>query len=127
MFLTRLDLIADPQPDFWVVGLPLVWTDPVYGRLEAPTGFRTDLASIPRVFRNLPAFDPNGASRRPAVIHDWLYSSRAGYRYGREFADSFLRAAMLSEGAGSWTAGAFYYAVRLGGRSHWDPLSSRPA
>lgn len=127
MFLTVLDLQADPQPDFWVVGRPLEWSDPVYGRLVAPVGFRTDLASIPRAFRNLPAFDPNGASRRPAVLHDWLYSSRAGYRYGRDFADSFLRAALLAEGASIWTARAFYYAVRIGGSGHWDPLSSRPA
>jgi hypothetical protein len=127
MFLTPLDLQADPQPDYWLVGRPLVWCDPVYGRIEAPAGFRTDLASIPRLFRNLPAFDPNGASRRPAVIHDWLYSSRVGYRYGRDFADSFLRTALLAEGAGIWAARAFYWAVRVGGASHWDPLSSRPA
>lgn len=127
MFLTQLDLKADAQPDYWVVASPLEWSDPVYGRLVAPVGFRTDLASIPRLFRNLPAFDPNGASRRPAVIHDWLYSSRAGYRYGRDFADSFLRASLLSEGASPLTARAFYWAVRVGGSNHWDALSSRPA
>lgn len=125
MFLSPLELLADPEPDYWVLGPPLIWSDPVYGRLEAPTGFRTDLASIPRIARSLPAFDPNGASRRPAVMHDYLYSSQAGYRLGREFADSFLRAALLSEGAGSWTARAFYWAVRAGGASHWDPLSVR--
>jgi hypothetical protein len=125
MFLTALDLKADARPDYWAVASPLEWSDPVYGRLVAPVGFMTDLASIPRLFRNLPAFDPNGASRRPAVLHDWLYSSRAGYRYGRDFADSFLRAALLSEGASVWTARAFYLAVRMGGSSHWDPLPLR--
>jgi len=125
MFLTALDLIADPAPDLWALGSPLIWTDPIHGRLMAPAGFKTDLASIPRLFRNLPAFDPNGASRRPAVMHDWLYSSKAGYRLGRDFADSFLRAALLAEGASAWTAAAFYYAVRVGGSSHWDALSAR--
>lgn len=125
MFLTELDLKAEPRADYWRVASPLIWSDPVYGRLEAPIGFVTDLASIPRVFRNLPAFDPNGPSRRPAVIHDWLYSSREGYRYGRLFADSFLRSALGAEGASQLTAEAFYWAVRLGGSSHWDPLSAR--
>lgn len=125
MFLTPLELVADPEPDFWVLGPPLIWSDPVYGRIEATTGFRTDLASIPRVFRNLPAFDPNGASRRPAVLHDWLYSSRVGYRFGRKFADSFLRDALLAEGSSGWTAQEFYWAVRVGGSGHWDPLSAR--
>lgn len=125
MFISQLELLVDPQPDYWVVGLPLTWTDPVYGRLEAPAGFRTDLASIPRICWALPAFDPNGPSRRPAVLHDWLYSSRAGWRLGRQFADEFLRAALLSEGASTWTAQAFYIAVRVGGAGHWDALSAR--
>lgn len=125
MFLTSLDLIADPTPDIWVLGSPLVWTDPIHGRLMAPAGFKTDLASIPRIFRNLPAFDPNGASRRPAVLHDWLYSSKAGYRLGRDFADGFLRAALIAEGASGWTANAFYYAVRAGGSFRWASLSAR--
>jgi hypothetical protein len=125
MFLTRLELADEARADYWRVVSPLIWTDPIYGRLVVPAGFETDLASIPRLFRNLPAFDPNGASRRPAVVHDWLYSSKAGYRYGRDFADSFLRASLLAEGASPLTAAAFYYAVRVGGRSHWDPLPLR--
>lgn len=125
MFLGKLELYADARPDYWVTGRPLVWCDRVYGRIEAPAGFATDLASIPRLFRNLPWFDPNGASRRPAVVHDWLYSSRQGFRLGKEFADNFLRDSLIAEGAAKGTALAFYLAVRVGGRSHWDPLSAR--
>jgi len=125
MFLTKLELYAEPQADIWSVGAPLVWCDPTYGRLEVPVGFKTDLASIPRLFRNLAPFDPNGASRRPAVLHDYLYSSKRGFRLGKEFADNFLRDALLAEQAGQVTAQAFYWAVRLGGRSHWDPMSAR--
>lgn len=125
MFLSDLALIAEPRPDYWRLEAPLIWSDPIHGRLMAPAGFETDLASIPRLFRNLPSFDPNGPSRRPAVMHDWLYSSRAGYRLGRDFADDFLRAALLAEGAGVWTVRAFYLAVRIGGAPHWEPLSAR--
>ena len=119
MFLTPLDLIADVRPDYWVTGRSLIWLDKTFGRLEVPIGFVTDLASIPRVFRNLPFLDPAGQSRRPAVVHDWLYDTATGRRYGKEFADSFLRAALLSEGATKATAGAFFYAVHWFGGSSW--------
>lgn len=120
MFLTPLELIADPQPDLWRLGAPLVWCDPVYGRLEAPVGFQTDLASIPRIFRNLPFLDPAGISRRPAVLHDWLYGSVAGRVHGKQYADNFLRVALLAEGAGKAVAQSFYLAVHWGGQSSWD-------
>jgi len=120
MFLTQLTLTAEPQPDLWRVGAPLVWCNPSYGRLEVPVGFVTDLASIPRALRNLPFLDPNGQSRRPAVVHDYLYSSRLGRRLGKQFADNFLREALLAEGATKGTAGAFYWAVHLFGSFAWD-------
>ncbi len=120
MFLTRADLQDRAEPDLWTVMAPLVWCDPVYGRLEVPAGFVTDLASIPRVLRNLPWLDPNGLSRRPAIMHDWLYGSARGRRFGKQFADSFLRSGLLVEGATKSTANAFYYAVRWFGGGSWD-------
>lgn len=120
MFLTDLELIADPKPDLWRLGAPLVWCDPVFGRLEVPVGFLTDLASIPRVFRNLPLLDPDGASRRPAALHDWLYGSQAGRRFGKPFADDFLQASLKAEGlhpAGAWV---YWAAVHYFGGSSWD-------
>lgn len=122
MFLTTLCLVEDQVPDsasadLWFVDAPLVWKDALYGTLTVPQGFRTDLASIPRALRNLPFLDPNGISRRPAVMHDWLYAWQAK---GKDFADNFLRAALLAEGASESTAGAFYYGVHLFGRLSWD-------
>lgn len=103
----------------WTVAAPLVWQDPIYGMLAVPLGFPTDLASIPRIFRNIPWLDPNGVSRRPAVVHDYLYGSKFGRRYGKEFADHFLRDALLAEGAAQGVASAFYWAVCLGGGGGW--------
>lgn len=120
MFLGPLELIAESQPDMWRLGLPLVWCSPDFGWVEVPAGFVTDLASIPRIFRNLPWLDPNGLSRRPAALHDWLYGSQQGRRYGKQFADSFLRAGLLSEGASKPCATTFYYAVHWFGGSSWD-------
>jgi hypothetical protein len=104
-------------PDFWYVSTPLIWTDEEFGTLTCPAGFRTDLASIPRALRALPFLDPNGLSRRPAVLHDWLYAWRV---IGKAKADAFLRAALIAEGASRATAAAFYYAVDLFGGGAWD-------
>jgi Protein of unknown function (DUF1353) len=118
MFSTALILEADTaRDDFWIVRGPLIWCDPTYGRIEVPVGFLTDLASIPRALRNLPAFDPDGKSRRPAVVHDWLYQIQDRPKLT---VDSFLRDAMIAEGCARADADAFYDAVHWFGQSSWD-------
>lgn len=116
-FQSPLILVADVQPDLWVVNSPLVWQDPVFGRLIVPAGFRTDLASIPRAVRNLPFLDPDGISRLPAAAHDWLYAWRG---WGKARADDFLRDALLAEGASVIVAATFYYGVSWFGGHSWD-------
>lgn len=121
MFLSKLDIQAE-RPDFWSVASELVWCDPTYGRLVVPKGFLTDLASIPRALRNLPAFDPDGLSRRPAVVHDWLYQVQS---HPKLWCDGFLRDAMIAEGCSKADAEAFYEAVHLFGQSSWDADHAR--
>lgn len=116
MFTSRLTLTASYTPDLWIFAAPLTWIDPVFGELAVPVGFITDLASIPRALRNLPMLDPNGLSRRPAAMHDWLYAERS---HGKEFADNFFRAALMSEGATEIEAETFYQAVHQFGSSSW--------
>jgi hypothetical protein len=110
MFLTRLALMDDPCPDIWVVLAPLIWEDAAFGRIMVPIGFRTDLASTPAHLGS------NGLSRRPATVHDWLYAERSR---GKDFADRFLRAAMLAEGCSTAEADAFYEAVHVFGGHAW--------
>lgn len=110
-------VVQAAKPDYWYVTASLTWTDDVFGTLTCPVGFRTDFASIPRALRALPFLDPNGLSRRPAVMHDWLYAWRV---LGKAKADQFLRAALIAEGASKATASAFYYAVDLFGGHAWD-------
>jgi hypothetical protein len=116
-FQTPLILQADSEPDRWIISVPLVWTDPVFGRLVVPCGFRTDLASIPRLVRNLPFLDPDGISRQGAAAHDWLYAWRG---WGKAKADDFLRAALRAEGASALVAGVFYWGVSIFGDASWD-------
>jgi len=123
MFVTSLVLEACTiRDDFWIVRAPLTWQDAQFGRITAPVGFYTDLASIPRWLRNLPAFDPDGKSRRAAVVHDWLYQRQ---QLPKSTADLFLRAAMIADGCSALDADAFYEAVHLFGQSSWDADHAR--
>lgn len=116
MFLTRLRLEASDAPDEWIVCAPLVWMDHEFGYLVVPVGTVTDLASIPRGLRDWEIFDPNGRSRRSAVMHDWLYLD--GTR-GKPYADDFLRSALICEGLSPSAAAAFYFAVKWFGGPAW--------
>lgn len=112
MFLTPLELIALPTPDLWALGADLIWEDDRYGRLIAPVGFHTDLASTP--FHA----DDNGPSRLPAAMHDALYRLYRGK--GKSFADNFLRDAIIAQGGGRVRSQAYYLGVHWFGGSAWE-------
>lgn len=118
MFLTPLALASDPTPGMWVVSAPLIWHDDDFGRITVPRGFRTDLASYPRILRNLPCFDIAGASRRPATMHDWLYASQRG-ALDKGVSDDFLFHSLRAEGVGRFCAWATYQGVNLFGGHAW--------
>lgn len=117
-FLSDLDIIAiADRPGLWRLGAPLVWGS-LDGLITVPKGFITDLASIPYALRFAPRLDPNGLSRRPAVVHDWLYSTGGGHR-GKAYADDTLKAALIAEGAGAEVAQIYYDAVHWFGESSY--------
>lgn len=122
MFTSALNLTEAPQPDFWAVASPLVWTGEGLP-ITVPKGFLTDLASIPRVLRNLPMLDPDGCSRSPAVLHDWLYRT---HQYTRQQSDAILRQALIERGANKVDAWSFYLGVRLGGASAYNAHPNGP-
>lgn len=113
MFQTELELKETPRPDFWAVAFPLTWFDGV-NLITVPVGALTDLASIPRILRNIPNLDPDGVSRAPAVLHDWLYRTHQLTKPG---ADEVLRQAIISKGGSAYDARVFWLGVKLGGRS----------
>jgi hypothetical protein len=83
-----------------------------------PSGFITDLATIPRIFWSFDSpFD--GKYMSAAILHDYLYS--CSLAHNRKEADRILYSAMKAEGSSTWTANKFYIAVRIGGGSHYDP------
>lgn len=84
-------------------------------RLTVPSGFITDLASVPRLpFIYLVL---NGVADMPGVLHDYLYSCS---RFDREICDKIFLKAMLSIGVPKWKAYLIYTAVRLFGESHYN-------
>ena len=90
--------------------------------ITATAGFQTDFASIPR-----PALwyidDDDPGILFPSVIHDWIYSNVGAMPDGNTFtrleADQNLREGMASCGARADQLAAVYWAVRVGGGSHW--------
>jgi hypothetical protein len=119
MFKSELVLEAmENKPDFWVVKAPLVWNEipgsPSFANITVPVGFTTDLASVPKIIRNI--FDVDGRSRAPAVLHDWLYAVQ---RTTKTDADEFLRLALIATGEKPWVARTYWLGVHLGGASAW--------
>lgn len=118
--------VVPTQDDAWVLTRPLVWRDATRRRITVPKGFLTDLASIPRCLRNLPGLDVNGKSRRPAALHDYLYSAGRALIADRQTADQLLRESMRAEGVNFIGAWVFYAGVRIGGRGPWKAGALAP-
>lgn len=81
-----------------------------------PKNFKTDLASIPRIFWS---FIPPQYSAfvAPAILHDYLYHC---LNYGdRKLADELFYSALVSQGVSKFTAMTFYIAVRVFGESDY--------
>ncbi|KJS40222.1 MAG: hypothetical protein VR70_06220 [Rhodospirillaceae bacterium BRH_c57] len=88
------------------------------GEITVPAGTKTDLASVPRLFRWLVPVvgDQNGA----AVVHDRCYEVQT--ILPRAEADALFLAGMKAAGVGWARRWAMYAAVRVGG---WVPWGQR--
>jgi hypothetical protein len=120
-FRTPLDLrrIEDTSRDgrgTWELLAPLVYESDLAGiTICAPTGFVTDLASVPRLpFAYLLT---GGVGHAAAVIHDCLYT---GHQVTRAVADDIFHEALLVLGVSKWQAGLMWAGVRVGGGGSWD-------
>lgn len=122
-FLTDLILRDNDVPNEWVLVDSLIYyTSKKFCRtVSVPKGFITDLASIPAMLRSL--FNVNGASRKAAVIHDWLYCSRL---YKRAEADAIFREALMFCGVSSPVAWAMWAGVRAGGWLYYNRRKAKP-
>ena len=77
-----------------------------------PAGFTTDFASIPRLFWSIVGH-PAGQYAQAAVLHDWLYRTKA---VPRAEADRIFREAMEVLEVPAWQRWIMWSAVRVAGR-----------
>ena len=83
--------------------------------LTVPTGFKTDLASIPAVFRGIAPKVGKGLMR-PAVVHDYLYRTDKPAWSQKDSDQLFL--ALMKSGGASWVRRTNRYRmVRMFGKS----------
>jgi len=80
-----------------------------------PSGFVSDLASIPRIFWQI--LRPTGRYAYAAVVHDYLYWTQVR---SRDEADQIFRIAMEDSKVDSRIMRTLYQAVRQFGQSAWD-------
>ncbi|MDR1281673.1 MAG: DUF1353 domain-containing protein [Opitutaceae bacterium] len=94
------------------------------GRINIPTGFFSDLASVPRLFWRL--FPPSGKYTAAAIVHDFLYYHQSAQvnetdsvLIARADADAVFLEAMEALETGWFTRHAIYRSVRIGGFIAW--------
>jgi len=89
--------------------------------LLIPTGFRTDLASVPRLlWRVIAPFELGLAA---PLVHDWLYRHGGRHLHGtvdRLAADGIFREIMIVDGVPAWRCALAYRGVRLFGEWSWN-------
>ena len=85
--------------------------------IRVPKGFRTDYASVPKIFRNI--INTYGKHGRAAVVHDWLYSSQCKIDVTRAEADKIFLEIMVEWNVKKYKRILMYVLVRMFGRSHF--------
>lgn len=84
--------------------------------LIVPSGFETDLASIPRWYWSI--ISPARSDlMQAAIVHDYLYSTPN--RFTRKECDSIFYHLLIEDGVSEYTALKIYMAVRIFGGSHF--------
>lgn len=124
-FLTELCLVeADGQDDGkWIVGRALVYkSDVAKTIITVPAGFKTDLASVPRL--PIVYWLAGGTSNKAAVVHDYLYTTGL---VPRDVADAVLREASGCIGVPAWRRWIMWAGVRVGGGSHYTAAETSEA
>lgn len=78
--------------------------------VTVPRGFRSDLASVPRLFWSI--YPPFGKYGEAAIVHDYLYKNRV---FSRRKCDKYFLLLMKRAKVSVITRYFFYLSVRLFG------------
>ena len=102
----------------------LFYIDRLIGPFYVPNNFQCDLASYKVVSKVL--FDKLGDSMRPAVVHDWIYTTQP-VDVSRADADRIFREALILEEVNPKVAWLQWAGVRAGGWVAWNTHARRNA
>ena len=124
IFLSKLDILLDVNDCSWTLAAPLqYYSEMLNSLIIVPTGFQTDLASVPRFPL---VFDVWGArAHRESVIHDYLYCVGAFPDVTYAQANQIFLEAMKSRGVHWYIRWPMYLAVCAGGWFHWKKRSCK--
>jgi hypothetical protein len=100
------DPLANGGTGQWQLTAPLVYESDMGGRIEVPTGFSTDFASVPHLIITYGLM--GNRAHRPAVVHDYVTRERL---FERHKCDAIFLEAMLHEGIDPTRARLMYAAV----------------
>lgn len=114
-----VELFGSRRKQYYELRSPLTFVSERFGlSITAPTGFRTDIASVPRAFRSFIDNDDPGVFQ-PAIIHDYICKNEGDLPEGlfdRKFADEVMLEGMEICGLPTTQRRAVYLAIRTGGR-----------
>jgi len=103
--------------NLWVLLEPFeyhVGTYPSNEIISVPIGFKTDFASIPKIFWSI--LPPVGKYGKAAVIHDWCYWANC---YNKKQSDKIFLEGMKVLKVNKWKQIIIYNAVRMFGYFAW--------
>lgn len=87
--------------------------------MRIPKGFKTDLATIPRIL--WPIIAPQFTNIvRPAILHDYMYAH--GVASNRKFADDVLYSCLRAHKVSLFISLSFWLGVRLFGYFHYKGI-----
>lgn len=89
--------------------------------VDVPEGFKTDFASVPRIFWTI--LPPDGDYSQAAVLHDFLYREKPvvmGQRINQREADGMFYEAMAVLGVDDWKREVMHKALRAFGFMAWN-------
>lgn len=124
-FLNELDLTPLPDGRSWKLLSPFRYCADLGSGgdiITVPTGFITDLASVPQFLWNI--FPPFGRYDQAAVIHDYIYVlggiiPGASRIYTKADADGIFKDAMQLCGVGLIKRNIMYFAVSKFGKGNF--------
>tara|TARA_R110000868_G_scaffold6786_3_gene37808 strand:- start:45 stop:413 length:369 start_codon:yes stop_codon:yes gene_type:complete len=106
-------LVAEAVDGGWMLHEELVYHSDILGRVvTVPAGYKTDLASVPRLLRWIVPV-ANAKNRKAAVVHDYLCTHGDGVVKNQKQSDKVFREALGVLGLGRFKSGILYFSVRI--------------